>query len=393
MLKATADKILPTTITGSLPRPSWYRENLGTRTFLDAMVDARFREQYEDTLACFIRDQETAGLDLLTDGDCRFDLDIGGHSWMNYPTRRMEGFSRGAPAAIATAGEVKAYPRGHILHDYLEARVAADLIGPIGRGDLQYPALWKVAQRQTSKPIKFGTITPELLEYAARNQYYDDPRDLIMAASNAFNEELHALADAGCTLIQLEEPRVHMMTIRGSIDPRMTLDFMVDVFNNTVKGLRAKTEVWCHTCWGNPSAQRLFATTPSYEPSLPYLNRLDVDALTFETCSSGGRDIPKIGEIIKDKKIVIGVVDHHNLQVERPAEVADMVREALKHVSADRLILSTDCGLGRDGMTRRHAFYKMVAIVMGANIVRREIGLPEVPCLAADPAYSLAAGI
>ena len=73
MFRATKDIILPTTITGSLPRPSWYTENLGTRHFLEAMVSRRFREQYEDALTCFIRDQELAGLDIVTDGDCRFD--------------------------------------------------------------------------------------------------------------------------------------------------------------------------------------------------------------------------------------------------------------------------------------------------------------------------------
>lgn len=78
MFRATAGKILPTTITGSLPRPSWYTENLGTRAFLDAMVLSRFREQYVDTLSVYLREQEVAGLDIVTDGDCRFDQDIGG---------------------------------------------------------------------------------------------------------------------------------------------------------------------------------------------------------------------------------------------------------------------------------------------------------------------------
>ena len=63
MLKATVDKVLPTTITGSLPRPSWYTENLGTRSFLDAMVTSRYREQYVDALSVYLRDQELAGLD------------------------------------------------------------------------------------------------------------------------------------------------------------------------------------------------------------------------------------------------------------------------------------------------------------------------------------------
>ena len=71
MYRATKDIKLPTTITGSLPRPSWYTENLGTRHFLEAMVSRRFREQYEDAVTCYLRDQELAGLDIVTDGDCR----------------------------------------------------------------------------------------------------------------------------------------------------------------------------------------------------------------------------------------------------------------------------------------------------------------------------------
>ena len=65
MYRATKDIILPTTITGSLPRPSWYTENLGNRHFLEAMVTRRFREQYEDAVSVHLRDQETAGLDIV----------------------------------------------------------------------------------------------------------------------------------------------------------------------------------------------------------------------------------------------------------------------------------------------------------------------------------------
>ena len=156
-----------------------------------------------------------------------------------------------------------------------------------------------------------------------------------------------------------------------------------------MKGLRAKTEVWCHTCWGNPSQQRMFKEVQSYQPTLEALNQVDADALTFEVCSSGPGDLHAIGEVIKDKKIVIGVVDHHTLQVERPDQVAALISEALKKIPPDRLIISSDCGMGREGMGRRHATYKMVAMVLGTNIVRKELGLPEAECRAADPRYSL----
>ena len=71
------------------------------------------------------------------------------------------------------------------------------------------------------------------------------------------------------------------------------------------------------------------------------------------------------------------MIDHHTLQVERPEEVAAQIRAALKHIPAERLMISTDCGMGREGMSRRHAFYKAVSIVLGTNIVRKEIGVPE----------------
>ena len=86
------------------------------------------------------------------------------------------------------------------------------------------------------------------------------------------------------------------------------------------------------------------------------------------------------------------MIDHHTLQVERPDEIAALIRTALKSVPAERLIISSDCGMGREGMGRRHATYKMVSMVLGTNIVRKEIGAPEARCLAAEPNYSLTIG-
>jgi 5-methyltetrahydropteroyltriglutamate--homocysteine methyltransferase len=112
--------------------------------------------------------------------------------------------------------------------------------------------------------------------------------------------------------------------------------------------------------------------------------------VTFECCSAGGADLEAIGDVISsDKKVAIGVVDHHTLQVERPEQVAETVRSALEYIPAERLVLASDCGMGREGMSRRHAFNKMVSIVRGANTVRGELGLPEAASLATDDRYSL----
>ena len=389
MFNATKDIVLPTTIIGSLPRPSWYTASLGSRSFVDAMVNAPYREQYTDALGSHLREQEMAGLDIVTDGDCRFDDDVGGQSWSRYPLFHISGVDRDnpIPADFGSAGIM--FPRGHILHDYLEGRIAPAITGPIGRGNLQYAELWKVAQRMTRKPVKFGTITPELVAYLVQDHHYKDLRERIWAFSDVFNEELHALADAGCPLIQMEEPQIHLMAIRGIVEGEINVDFMVDVFNNTVRGLRDKTEVWCHSCWGNPSQQRMFAEVQSYKPALEAMNRVDADVITFETCSSAGIDLEAIGQHINEMKVGIGVIDHHTLQVELPEQVADLVRRALEHIPAERLVICSDCGMGREGMSRRHAFYKTVSIVLGTNIVRGELDLPQADCLAADPRYSL----
>lgn len=388
MLGATKDKILPTTITGSLPRPSWYTENLGLRNFVEAMVETRFREQYEDALAVYLNQQEVVGLDIFSDGDARFTQDIGGQSWTSYPPSHMSGFDK-LPKPAPIGGGGIGFPRGHILHDYIEARVMPSIVGPVGRGDMQYATMWKSAQRMTHKPVKFGTVTPELVAFAVQDFYYKDVRERIWAISDAFNEELHELADAGCPVIQMEEPQVHLLAARGVVDDVINPEFMLEVFNNTVKGLRDKTEVWCHTCWGNPSQQRMFADIQTYKPALEILNRVDADVITFESISSKGMDLEAFGQFITDMKVCIGVIDHHSLQVERVDEVAEHIRTAMKFIPVERLVISSDCGMGREGMSRRHALYKMGALVQGTNIVRKEVGAPEAECLLADPKYSM----
>ena len=127
-----------------------------------------------------------------------------------------------------------------------------------------------------------------------------------------------------------------------------------------------------------------------YKHALPYFDALDVDVVTFEAADNGGDEIESFAKGLgEDKKIAIGVVSHRTLQVERPEAVASLIRRALQFMPPERLIISTDCGFGRQGMSRLHAFYKMVALVRGTNIVRRELGLPAADILAADPKGSL----
>ena len=401
MYTVTRDRPLATTITGSLPRPGWFVENLRGRAFLEAIgTDYRYREQYFDAVAALVNDQVRAGLDIVTDGDMRFDTDIGGRAWFGYLFERMDGLGDigmrhgGSEWAARPSGEGGADPveagvarvnvPGDILHEVMEARLPARVLGEVGRGSLQYDAVFRAAQRLTDRPVKIGSCCGQMVHKVAVNAYYDAPLEAVMAFSRALNEEYHAVADAGAEILQVEEPCLHF--VEGS-DWEISLDEYVDAFNREVAGLRDRLEVWCHTCWGNPLAQKIEASY-RYRPILEYLDRLDVDVLTFETADNGGAELPEIAAAIgTGKKICIGGVTHRTLQVETPDEVAALVRRALEHIPPERLLVSTDCGFGRQGMSRLHAFYKMVALSRGVNLVRRELGLPESPVPAAEGRY------
>ena len=253
MFKASADVMLPTSIIGSLPRPSWYTATLGNTSFLEAMVNSRYREQYEDAVSCYLRAQEVAGLDIVTDGDAHYDEQVGGMSWQSYPLTHMDGFAEVAEPQVYKV-EAVPFPRGHILHDFLEARVFPRIVGPIGRGRLQYTPMWKTAQKMTKRPVKFGTILPELIAVSVTDDYYKDPVERTYAVSNALNQELNELADAGCPVLQMEEPQIHMVPARGKTFGKLGVDELVEIFNNTVKGLRVEDRSLVSHLLGQPVA-------------------------------------------------------------------------------------------------------------------------------------------
>ena len=215
----------------------------------------------------------------------------------------MSGYEHANPRPTPSGRGGLWFPRGHILHDYLELRVMPTIVGPVGRGDLQYTALWKTAQRLTTKPVKFGAVSAEIVAFASQDRHYKSVPERMLAIADAFNEEYHELADAGCPVIQIEEPQIHLIAARKVQDKVITPDLMVEVFNRTVRGLRDKTEVWAHSCWGNPSQQRMFAEVQTYKPALETYNKVDADVITFEWLQSGGMDLEAIGKSITGKKI------------------------------------------------------------------------------------------
>jgi 5-methyltetrahydropteroyltriglutamate--homocysteine methyltransferase len=341
-----------------------------------------------DAVAAIINAQEAAGLDIVTDGDSRFDLAVGGKSWFFYPIERLGGIEGHRDTSQGWMGRHGLRP-GKILWEVQEAYQPSIVTNKLTRGPWEYAALWQVAQRLTDKPVKFGAICAPALASMLWNEYYADNKAMILDLCDIMNAELRELAAAGCPLIQVEEPPHH----GRSLVPTTTdadLAFLTEAFNRQLVGVDA--EIWVHTCWGNPNQQRVYWTVPSYERAMPHLLQLNADVITFECASTNGQDLHLFGKYKTDKKIGIGVVNHCNTVVEPPEFVAALIRRALEYIPPERLVITTDCGFGREGLSRRIAYYKCFSMVEGTNIVRRELGLPEARVRAADPRLWFAAG-
>src|SRR5689334_7024841 len=178
MLTVTRDMILPTAITGSYPRPLWFDLSLNGRSFKSALGESLFREQYLDAVAAIINAQEAAGLDIVTDGDSRFDLAVGGKSWFFYPIERIAGIEGHRDTSRGWMSRHGLRP-GNILWELQEAYQPAIVKHALSRGPLEYAAIWKAAQRLSDRPVKFGAICAPALASMLWNEFYPDDRQMV----------------------------------------------------------------------------------------------------------------------------------------------------------------------------------------------------------------------
>ena len=391
---ATKDLMLPATITGSWPRPRWYNMNMWGRPLDTAMMDPWYREQFSDAHAVVVSDQTRAGLDILTTGDYHLDEDIAGRSWHHYPLQRWKGLEHEELQTEKTRSPLLSYPVGTMLDSIYKTWRWPRVSGKVEhdpKNPLEYAKIWRITQQAAAaagKPIKFGTCSAQVLAFFldSHTPHYklDDKKQLIWDMAEAMNRELRQLAASGCKVIQVEEPTLHFMA-RYSPEQKEFIDFLVSALNRELEGLD-DVEVWIHTCWGNPNMQKVFSDE-SYANSMEiYLDRIKADVWTIEATENNFKELPlfKSYKNSLKKKIAVGVISHRTLQADFPQVIADRVRRCLECIPADKLILSTDCGFGRQGFNRHLAFYKTVAIPMARNLILKELGLPERYVPAAD---------
>lgn len=378
MYTVTKDIQLPCTVTGSWPRPKWFDDSMWGRPLDTCMMDTNFREKYQDALATIISDEDRAGLDILTHGDLHCDNDMAGRSWHHYPLQRWAGFDGDYLQSEETRSPWLRYPPGTLLNEIYTGWRWPRVVGKIEHRPLDYDKIWRMAQAKTDKPVRFGTCCSQVmgLFLDIHTPHYSDNQELIWDMAVAMNTELHRLKDAGCQCIQIEEPTLHFWANTYGKDSD-EVQFMLKAFNREVEGLD-DIELWIHTCWGNPNMQRVI-DNDSYEESFDlYMNECKGDVWTVEMTDRGFREIEMFGKGKGNlpKKVCIGVVSHRHLQVDSPEQIAERIRHALKYIAPEQLIISSDCGFGRQGCNRDIAFFKATAIAQGVNIIRGELGLP-----------------
>ena len=356
------DTLLPTTMVGSFPRPGWYNYQLLGRDIRVAFKEVAHEEAYNDATQAVINDQEEAGLDIVTDGQMSYDDYvgvIGSFCWYMY--ERIPGFQDAKeihPSEIGAAVRTKEI---ELLADW--GGVVND--GPVSRGPIRLADLYKIGKKYARRPMKVSVgAGPVNLAWHVHFQHYKDARELSFALAPIFNAEMKELVAAGATYLQLEDLGAWLPVFTHNENDYAWIG---DVVAECVEGVDAKV-AW-HFCFGNAWGN---AVVPgNYATVLPHFYDVPVDQFVLDFANRDMSDIDCLSSLPKDKEVQIGVIDIRTMMIETPEQVADRIRRVIKVVPAERVYLSTDCGM--KPLPRIVAKMKLAALVAGAKIVREEL--------------------
>lgn len=358
--------LLPTTMVGSYPRPSWFTDQLAGRDIREAFKLIHHEEAYLDAVTAVIGDQERAGLDLVTDGQMWFDdyaMGIGSFLW--YWFERLEGFRPERLTHPASSGASIAGADKYILD---EAGGVA-LTGELGEARWRLRELYEAATARAGQPVKAG-VGAGPLQLSAMVHFkggsISNRYELARALAVYFRREIDDLVAAGCEHIQIEDLGAWFPNVTGDRD----VEWITEIMTQMTEGVPAR--VGWHFCLGNAwGTSTRGLTAGGYGSVLHHYYDVPVDEFVLDFAARGMNDIDVLRHLPADKSIAAGVIDVRNLEVEQPEQVAARIRRVLEVAPAERVTLTTDCGLKQ--LPRRPASAKLAALAAGADIVRAEL--------------------
>ena len=338
--------ILPTTLVGSYAQPDWLIDRKKLAGRFPPRVRARelwriapewLEEAQDDATLIAIRDQERAGLDIVTDGEMRRE------SYSNRFATALDGVDIDNPGtALDRSGHPNPVPR---------------VVGPIRRRHPVQVRDVEFLRANTDRTIKITVPGPFTMSQQAQDDHYKDEVALALDYAAAVNAEIKDLFAAGADIVQVDEPYMQARAEKAR-------KFGIQVLDRALDGVTGTTAV--HICFGYAA---IIHQRPSGYSFLPEFAASKVQHISIETAQS--KLDCAVLEKLPGKTVLLGVLDLSDMAVETPETVAMRIRRALPHISARRIVVAPDCGLKY--LPRAIAFAKMKAMVDGAAIVRAEL--------------------
>jgi 5-methyltetrahydropteroyltriglutamate--homocysteine methyltransferase len=337
--------LFPTSLVGSYPQPEWLIDRVKlSKQVPRVRVDDlwlvppdKLEAAQDDATVLAIRDQERAGLDIISDGEQRRE------SYSNSFATALDGIDIENPGTVINrSGKPIPVPR---------------VVGPIKRRHAVELRDLKVLRANTDRQIKATVPGPFTMSKQAQDDYYKDEEAVALAYAEAVNGEIKDLFAAGADVVQIDEPWMQQHPDKARQYGLKALDRALDGVTGTVA---------VHLCFGYAAVVH---DKPSGYSFLPELEGSKAQQVSIEAAQPK-LDLKVLREL-PSKTIILGVIDLADKTVETPQVVADRLRRALAHIPADRVVVAPDCGMKY--LPRAIAFGKMKAMAEGAAIVRREL--------------------
>jgi 5-methyltetrahydropteroyltriglutamate--homocysteine methyltransferase len=337
--------VLPTTLVGSYAQPDWLIDRERLRERFPPRIRARelwrvdpkyLEEAQDDATLLAIRDQERAGIDILTDGEMRRE------SYSNRFATALDGVDIDNPGtALDRSGHPNPVPR---------------VVGPVSRREPVQVRDLEFLKASTSRPVKMTVPGPFTMSQQAQNDYYESDEELALAYAAAINDEIADLSAAGADIVQIDEPYLQAR-------PEAARRYGVAAVNRALQGVETTTAL--HICFGYAA---IIHERPEGYSFLSELSEASCRQVSIETAQSG-LDLDVL-ETLPGKTVILGVLDLGDEEVETPDTVAGRIRRALPHKELDELVAAPDCGMKY--LPRASAYGKLEALVGGAERVRAE---------------------
>ncbi len=339
--------MFPTTIAGSLPKPGWLAETHKLWPRWKAEGEA-LKEAKLDATLLWIKAQEDAGLDIVTDGEQSRQHFV--HGFLE----QVEG--------IDFAHKVEMGIRA----DRYKAMVP-QVVGPLKLKGRVHQAEARLARAHTKKKLKFTLPGPMTIVDTVADQYYGDRRKMAFAFAELLNQEALALQADGVDIVQFDEPAFNVYM-------KDAAEWGVQALERAAQGLTCRKAV--HICYGygieanNEWKKTLGEEWRQYEQVFPALAASSIDQVSLECYHS--HVPPHLMALLKGKDVMVGVIDVASDVVETPEEVAETIGRALQFVARERLFPCTNCGMAP--MDREVARRKLEALAQGAALARQRYG-------------------